>query len=106
MFYSSGIVFFEIENAFLVQDIFGGKVCGIPRENGLVYCYNVIDDHTFDLTSEQFGDEVLNYTDNPEQFREGHFRNTERKERYELLKRLLREYLDKEETTPSSRHNE
>ena len=82
--------------SFLVQDIFGGKVYGIPRDNGMVHCYNVIDGHTFDLTSEQFGDEVLNYTDNPEQFREEHFRNTEKKERYELLKRLLREYLDKE----------
>ena len=34
-----------------------------------------------DLTSEQFGDEVLDYTNNPEQFREVHFAKEEKRQR-------------------------
>lgn len=75
--------------AFLAQDIFGGKVYGILRPGGNYHCYNVIDGHKFDLTSEQFHGEVLNYEDNPEQFREVHFQKTEKKERYEYLKNAL-----------------
>ena len=36
--------------AFLAQDIFGGKVYGIPREGGNYHCYNVVGDCIFDLT--------------------------------------------------------
>ena len=71
--------------AFLVQDIFGGKVYGIPREGGSYHCYNVVGDCVFDLTSEQFQGEKLDYTDNPEQFREVHFAKEEKKLRYEYL---------------------
>ena len=39
--------------AFLVQDIFGGKVYGILRDGGNYHCYNVIGDCVFDLTSER-----------------------------------------------------
>ena len=77
--------------AFLVQDIFGGKVYGIKRPDGNFHCYNVIGDVKFDLTSEQFGDEVLDYEDNPEQFREVHFAKEEKRLRYELLKKRLKE---------------
>ncbi|MBR2524440.1 MAG: hypothetical protein IKE53_08410 [Clostridiales bacterium] len=80
--------------AFLVQDIFGGKVYGILRPGGNYHCYNVIDGKKFDLTSEQFGDEVLDYTDNPEQFREVHFAKEEKRLRYEYLKEELRKYLN------------
>ncbi len=80
--------------AFLVQDIFGGKVYGIPREGGTFHCYNVVGDRVFDLTSEQFGDEVLDYTDNPEQFREVHFAKEEKKHRYELLKKRLEKEME------------
>ena len=76
--------------AFLVQDIFGGKVYGIPRDGGNFHCYNDVDGGVFDLTSEQFGGEILSYENNPEQFREVHFSATEKKERYELLKRMLK----------------
>lgn len=79
--------------AFLAQDIFGGKVYGIERSGGNFHCYNVIGDCKFDLTSEQFGEEVLDYTDNPEQFREVHFAKEEKRLRYELLKRRLKEVL-------------
>lgn len=75
--------------AFLVQDIFGGKVYGVPRPGGSFHCYNVVGDHVFDLTSEQFGDEVLSYESNPEQFREIHFQREEKRLRYELLKARL-----------------
>ena len=80
--------------AFLVQDIFGGKVYGIPREGGNFHCYNVVDGNVFDLTSEQFGDEVLDYTDNPEQFREVHFAKEEKFLRYEYLKERLKKYVE------------
>lgn len=75
--------------AFLAQDIFGGKVYGVPRSGGNYHCYNVVGDVVFDLTSEQFGGEKLDYTDNPEQFREVHFAKTEKRERYEYLKAEL-----------------
>ena len=81
--------------AFLAQDIFGGKVFGILREGGNYHCYNVVGDCVFDLTSEQFGDEKLDYTENPEQFRDVHFAKTEKRERYEYLRAELREYLKK-----------
>ena len=77
--------------AFLVQDIFGGKVYGILRPGGNYHCYNVVGDHVFDLTSEQFGDEVLVYENNPEQFREVHFAKEEKRLRYEYLKKKLEE---------------
>lgn len=77
--------------AFLAQDIFGGKVYGILRPGGNYHCYNVIGDCIFDLTSEQFGDEVLSYEDNPEQFREVHFSKEEKRLRYEYLKQKLNE---------------
>lgn len=75
--------------AFLAQDIFGGKVYGIRRPDGNYHCYNVVGDCCFDLTSEQFGEEVLSYQDNPEQFRETHFAKEEKRLRYENLKKAL-----------------
>ena len=80
--------------AFLTQDIFGGKVYGILRPGGNYHCYNVIGDCLFDLTSEQFGDTTLDYSDNPEQFREDHFQKEEKHLRYEALKKSLVEYLE------------
>ena len=77
--------------AFLAQDIFGGKVYGIERTGGNFHCYNVIGDCAFDLTSEQFGDEKLDYTDNPEQSRDVHFAKEEKRLRYEYLKKKLKE---------------
>ena len=77
--------------AFLAQDIFGGKVYGILRDGGNYHCYNVIGDCVFDLTSEQFGDEVLCYENDHEQLREVHFAKQEKKERYEYLRSKLDE---------------
>lgn len=75
--------------AFLAQDIFGGDVYGILRPGGNYHCYNVVGDCTFDLTSEQFGEEVLTYEGNPIQLRETHFAKEEKKLRYEYLKSEL-----------------
>lgn len=82
--------------AFLAQDIFGGKVYGILRPGGNYHCYNVIGDCRFDLTSEQFGDEVLDYDNNPEQFRKVHFAKEEKRLRYEALKKALKNYCSTE----------
>ncbi len=78
--------------AFLAQDIFGGKVCGIRRPDGSCHCYNEVRDCVFDLTSEQFGAEARNlvYRQNPEQSREEHFAKDDKAERYERLRSRLR----------------
>ncbi len=75
--------------AFLLQDLYGGKVFGVPLDDGNYHCFNVVGDCVFDLTSEQFGEKKLNYTDCPEQFRETHFAKEEKRQRYELLKARL-----------------
>ena len=75
--------------AFLAQDLFGGRVYGIPRPDGSFHCYNVVAGRTFDLTSEQFHGEPLDYGDNPEQRPEEHFAKEEKRQRYLLLKQLL-----------------
>ena len=77
--------------AFLVQDLLGGRVYGVPLEDGNFHCYNVVDGIRFDLTSEQFGDEKLCYENTPEQFREVHFAKEEKRLRYELLKSRLQQ---------------
>ncbi len=79
--------------SFLAQDIFGGRVYGIPLEDGGFHCYNDVNGCIFDLTSEQFGSRVLSYEANPEQFREVHFAKEEKRLRYELLRQRLAEYL-------------
>ena len=82
--------------AFLMQDIFGGDVYGIPREGGNFHCFNDVDGVVFDLTSEQFGDEVLDYTNCPKQDRSVHFQKEEKRQRYELLKKRLKDALSGE----------
>ena len=79
--------------AFLLQDIYGGKVYGIPLEDGGFHCFNVADGCLFDLTSEQFGDTVLCYENCPEQFREVHFAKEEKRQRYLALKEKLEKAL-------------
>ena len=78
--------------AFLAQDIFGGEVHGILRAGGNYHCYNVVGDCVFDLTSEQFGDEILCYENNPEQSRTVHFAKEEKRLRYEALKEKLHQF--------------
>jgi len=78
--------------AFLVQDIFGGKVYGVPLPDGNFHCYNVVEDQIIDLTAEQFGDTELSYEGNPEQLREVHFAKAEKKARYVLLREKLEDW--------------
>lgn len=75
--------------AFLMQDVFGGKVYGILRPGGNYHCFNVVGSCVFDLTSEQFKDEVLDYNNCEEQFREIHFAKEEKRLRYEYLREQL-----------------
>lgn len=82
--------------AFLIQDIFGGKVFGIEREDGNYHCYNQIEGLDFDLTSEQFKDEKLIYDNTNQQKREIHFSKAEKKERYEYLKKMFFEKAEQE----------
>lgn len=87
--------------AFLLQDIYGGKVYGVPLEDGSFHCFNDVGGCVFDLTSEQFGDVKLNYGNCPEQFREVHFKKEEKLKRYELLRaRLLERLKNKIHLTP------
>ena len=46
------------------------------------------------MTSEQFGDEILVYEGNPEQFREVHFAKEEKRLRYEFLRKELKKLCD------------
>ena len=75
--------------AFLVQDIFGGEVYGVPLGDGNYHCFNVIGDILFDLTSEQFGDIKLDYNMLYPQSRDIHFSKLEKYQRYLLLKESL-----------------
>lgn len=80
--------------AFLVQDIFGGKVYAVKTANG-IHCYNVIDNLYFDLTSEQFENSAkyLDYSELIPQSRddEHHFKKEEKYQRYLYLKNKLDE---------------
>ncbi len=73
--------------SFLVQDVFGGEVYGVPLNDGSVHCFNAVQGEMFDLTSEQFGNEVLEYTLNYPQKREEHFASEEKYQRYLYLKK-------------------
>ena len=75
--------------SFLIQDIFGGEVYGVPLPEGGYHCFNVVNGIMFDLTSEQFKGEKLEYTLNFPQSREEHFKSQEKYERYLYLKREL-----------------
>lgn len=76
--------------AFLAQDVYGGKVYGVPLEDGNFHCFNNVDGTVFDLTSEQFGKTKLDYEQVIEQFREVHFAKAEKNARYEVLKERLK----------------
>ena len=80
--------------AFLIQDLFGGKVYGVPTTEGSFHCFNDVDGCVFDLTSEQFGDRVLDYSNCPEQDRSVHFAKEEKRQRYEYLRKKLFAALD------------
>ena len=73
-------------SSFLIQDIFGGEVRGVALPEGGYHCFNIVGGVAFDLTSEQFGNQKLDYSNCPIQTREEHFASKEKYERYLLLK--------------------
>ena len=75
--------------SFLIQDIFGGEVYGVPLKGGGYHCFNVVNYLMFDLTSEQFGGAKLDYEHVDLQTREEHFKDDEKYQRYLLLKKRL-----------------
>ncbi len=81
--------------SFLAQDIFGGQVYGVPLEDGNYHCFNTAGGCVFDLTSEQFGNEKLDYSLLHEQKRETHFAKAEKQERYMRLKEALASFVQK-----------
>lgn len=81
--------------AFLVQDIFGGEVLGVPLGDGNFHCFNKVNGIAFDLTSSQFEEGKLDYSKAVPQTRESHFQKEEKKARYLTLKRALLEKLVK-----------
>ncbi|MBO4682762.1 MAG: hypothetical protein J5618_02770 [Bacilli bacterium] len=80
--------------AFLVQDIFGGEVYGVPLGDGNYHCFNKIGDVAFDLTSEQFGDIRLDYQNVVLQSRDIHFSKEEKYQRYLYIKEQLKKTLN------------
>ena len=76
--------------SFLIQDIFGGEVYGVPLKEGGYHCFNVVNGVMFDLTSEQFGNEKLEYTLKYPQSREEHFAIEEKYQRYLYLCKELK----------------
>ena len=72
--------------AFLVRELYGGRVFGVPNGDGNYHCYNVIGDTVFDLTCEQFHGAPLACDLANEQSAEAHFAKDEKRERYEILK--------------------
>ncbi len=56
--------------AFLVQDIFGGEVYGVPNGDGSFHCFNKVGDAVFDLTSEQFDHPIEYRLDIPPETRD------------------------------------
>ena len=74
--------------SFLVQDIFGGEVYGVPLKDGGYHCFNVVEGIMFDLTNEQFA-HPLTYSLDYTQSREVHFKDQDKYERYLLLKNKL-----------------
>ena len=81
--------------AFLLQDLYGGQVCGVPLGDGNYHCFNAVDGCVFDLTSEQFGEKQLDYSDCVEQSRAVHFAKEEKQQRYNDLRQKLLERLSR-----------
>ena len=77
--------------SFLVQDLLGGDVMGLPLPDGGCHCFNVVNGFRFDLTSEQFRGKPLDYDNCSIQRREEHFAEGDKLERYELLKKRFEE---------------
>ena len=79
--------------SFLIQDIFGGEVYGVPLKEGGFHCFNKVGESIFDLTSEQFQGEKLEYTLDYPQTRKEHFASEEKYKRYLYIKEKLKKLI-------------
>lgn len=79
--------------SFLIQDILGGEVYGVPLPEGGYHCFNYIDGKDYDTTAAQFGDTKLVYNHKYPQYREEHFIDKDKYQRYLLLRKKLLTYL-------------
>ena len=80
--------------AYLIQDLFGGEVRSIKLADGSNHCFNIIDGKLFDLTSPQFTSD-LSYENSEARTKEELLQNTEKNERYLLLKKRVLEIKEK-----------
>ncbi len=90
--------------SLIVNDFFGGKIMRCMASTGSHY-YNLIDDKIIDLTSEQFGDEKLNYDAGEERDIEYLLSNEDTKARYIKLNNNLRYTMAEEEQIRQNRYN-
>ena len=81
--------------SFLVQDYFGGEVYGIKLPDGVIHSFNDVNGDKFDLASEQFFGEKLNYDNTILQTRESLIENEDKYNRYLLLKKNFENLLNK-----------
>ena len=72
--------------SILFQEVFGGQIYGILLDDGNYHCFNILNGYIFDLTSDQFKDEKLDYSKCIKQNKEDHLIKKEKKERYNYLK--------------------
>ena len=82
--------------AFLFQDIFGGQIYGMKTKHGK-HWYNYVGGEVIDLTCEQFGEDAKDLVydisvDTLLDTRESIWNETEKKERYLLLKANLEKF--------------
>ncbi len=85
----------SLATAFVTQDIFGGNVYGGVLDGGDYHCYNAVDGHVFDLTSEQLLDGALTYDTEHEQLRADHLSRKEVYDYYIFLKDELKKKMGK-----------
>ena len=71
--------------ALLINDYFGGNICRI-KGDGISHYFNIIDDEIIDFTSEQFGNDIIDYSNYTIRTREQILENEDTKKRYELLR--------------------
>ena len=74
--------------AYLVQDLLGGDVRSIKLADGSNHCFNIIDSSLYDFTSAQFNGPI-NYEPNERRTFEELLQNTEKYERFLLLKKRI-----------------
>jgi uracil-DNA glycosylase family 4 len=78
--------------SLIVNDYFDGDICKC-EVNGISHYFNQINNETIDLTKEQFGSETIKYENIKKKTRNQILDNSDTKNRYEVLKLKLEQYL-------------